>query len=250
MLAISTKVEWKGSHVKKFFYHACTKTEMHKLERILPRYSRVPLLVMFAANFVAYYGSRLLAANLPHISMALPLDEKIPFCPEFIYIYILAYVQWAIGFLLIARESPVHCYRIMNCQIAAKLICTILFIAVPTTILRPQVIGNSVTESLVRLIYWTDSPTNLFPSIHCLDSYLCFRGALGLRRVPRWYAPIMLFISVLVFSSTVLVKQHVIVDIPAGILAGELGWFVSGKFQFHHLVKRIQSTKKKREGSA
>lgn len=204
---------------------------MQKLEKLLPRYAWFPLVTLFVCNFVVYYGSRLFTANFPRLNMALPLDEKLPLCPEFIVFYILAYFQWLVGYICIARESPAHCARILRGEIIAKLICLVCFVALPTTIVRPVVTGNSIFAHLVRLIYRTDLPINLFPSIHCLESWICFRGALGMRRVPHWYAPAMLVVTLLVFASTVLIKQHVLVDIPAGILVGELGLLLSAKLQ-------------------
>lgn len=172
--------------------------------------------------------------------MALPLDAKIPLYAPFVIIYILAYFQWIVGFICIARESKAHCRQIISGEIIAKIICMALFIAVPTEIEWPQVVGDGLFERLVRFIYWTDLPINLFPSIHCLDSWICFRGALGMRRVPKWYAPVMLAMTLLVFASTVLIKQHVFVDIPAAILVGELGLFVAKR---HYLKKQIRTAK-------
>lgn len=172
--------------------------------------------------------------------MVLPLDAKIPLYAPFVIIYILAYFQWIVGFICIARESKAHCRQIISGEIIAKIICMALFIAVPTEIEWPQVVGDGLFERLVRFIYWTDLPINLFPSIHCLDSWICFRGALGMRRVPKWYAPVMLAMTLLVFASTVLIKQHVFVDIPAAILVGELGLFVAKR---HYLKKQIRTAK-------
>ena len=42
-------------------------------------------------------------------------------------------------------------------------------------------------------------------------------------KMPRWYAWAMGIFSLLVFASTVLVKQHFVVDIFAGIIVGEIG---------------------------
>lgn len=204
---------------------------------------------LFVSNFVAYYGSRLFVANVPRLNMALPVDEKLPLCSTFVVFYILAYFQWLAGYILIARENPAHCKRIFQGEIIAKMICMALFVAVPTTIVRPEVTGNSIFAHLVRAIYRMDLPINLFPSIHCLDSWICFRGAQGMRSVPAWYAPAMLVLTLLVFASTVLIKQHVLVDIPAGILVGELGLFLSGRVQARRTIpasNSIQSRAKER----
>ncbi len=217
-----------------------------KLEWIVPQYARIPLLFLIIINVLAYYGSRLLTMDAARYSLALPLDGRIPFCPAFIVIYILAYAQWVLGFILIARESREHCYRALTGEMIAKLMCLALFVALPTRMERPSVEGGGAFEALVRIIYATDAPVNLFPSIHCLDSWICFRGAIGMRKVPRWYAPSMLVMALLVCASTVLVKQHVAVDILAAILVGEAGLFLSRRFRVGRVFERLEAARERR----
>lgn len=82
---------------------------------------------------------------------------------------------------------------------------------------------------------------NLLPSIHCLESWLCFRNALRFKGVPRWYLPLTALMTLLVFASTLLVKQHVLVDVPAGILAAELGLFLANKCRLGGLIERLEA---------
>lgn len=197
-----------------------------KLEKWIPGYALWPLIALVLVNLIVYYGSRILVQDAARFDLSTALDARIPFCPSFIVFYILAYAQWFFGFIVIAREDRATCRRVLGGEMIAKLICLACFVALPTQMNRPEVAGNGLFEWLTRLIYRADAPINLFPSIHCLDSWLCFRGAQKLKRTPRWYAPAMLVFTLLVLASTVLVKQHVVVDIPAGILAGEIGLFL------------------------
>ena len=73
-----------------------------------------------------------------------------------------------------------------------------------------------------KFIYSVDEPVNLLPSIHCLESYCVLRYTIGLKKPCRAYKIIISTFSVLVFASVVLVKQHVILDIPAAIIIVEL----------------------------
>ena len=43
------------------------------------------------------------------------------------------------------------------------------------------------------------------------------------------------------FASTVLVKQHLFLDIPAGILIGEAGIFISKKANFKNLFYKAEN---------
>ena len=218
------------------------------LERILPSYARIPLALLVIINLIVYEGTQFLMLHAKHWDLALPLDARIPFRPAWIVIYILAYLQWVVGYVLIARESRAHCNRVLAGEIIAKLICMLFFIVLPTRIERPVVEGSGVFAALTRLIFASDLPGNLFPSIHCLESWICFRGAIGMKRVPRWYAPAMLALSLMVFASTVLVKQHVLVDIPAGVLVAELGLLLSDKLRAGRLLDRLEAARLRRRG--
>ena len=211
--------------------------KIRNLEKVLPRYGMVVLLALVIFNAVTYFGTRFVTTNMVHHSMKLAIDDRIPFCSFFVVFYILAYVQWIIGYIIIARESKEHCYRYLFGELVAKLICLVVFILFPTTILRPEITGHGLWESLVRFIYEIDAPDNLFPSIHCLESWVCFRGAIHLKKMPKWYAGLMFVSTVLVFASTVLIKQHVFIDMVGAVVAVEIGLLVSkwliGKAKIH-----------------
>ena len=154
------------------------------------------------------------------------IDDQIPFLTGFIIIYLLAFLQWIIGYILIARESRKVCFSLFSAELIAKLICLFCFLIIPTTITRPEINGTGLCAQLTKLTFRMDEPNNLFPSIHCLESWFCFRGALRLKKVPAWYAPVCLVMTLLVFASTVCVKQHVFVDIPAALITAEAAvWF-------------------------
>ena len=182
-----------------------TKLKENK-RRLIPRYAVLPLLSVLVMNFVTYYLTSCLTAARSHVQMALPLDARVPFVPAFIVVYILAYGQWGIGYVLIARESEAVGSRILSGEILAKAICLVLF-------------------------YRADAPVNLFPSLHCLASWVCLRGAWQLKRIGPWYRWVSLVFTLLVCCSVVLVKQHVLVDIPAGVLAAEAGQYLAKKWR-------------------
>ena len=138
---------------------------------------------------------------------------------------------WMLSNLRSSREA---CFRFYTADIFAKIIALVFFLVVPTTIVRPEVTGNSVFDMLTRFIFRVDAADNLFPSIHCLESWMCFRSALFLKKVPKWYAPVSLLFSLLVFASTVMLKQHVFVDIPGGIAAVEIGLLLSDMVRRRH----------------
>ncbi|SFQ45224.1 hypothetical protein SAMN02910358_02208 [Lachnospiraceae bacterium XBB1006] len=195
--------------------------------KVLPKYSVLPIAAMICMNLITYNVTRCFTTEMHHHTMATALDKALPFVPEFVFIYLLAFAQWIVCYWLIARDSKKLCYRVCTGEIIAKGCCLVAFIVFPTTILRPEVVGNGLAEQLTRFIYEIDAPDNLFPSIHCLESWACFRGSMKLKKMPKWFGYSMFVFSMLVFASTVLLKQHVVWDMLGAVAAVEVGFWIA-----------------------
>ena len=212
-----------------------------KLANVIPKYSILPLAAVLIANILAYYVTRLFTGGLTHVDMTTAVDRAIPFVPAFSAIYVLAYLQWIVGFILIAREEKEFSFRVLSGEIIAKLICAVLFLVIPTTMVRADITGNGFFSETVRLLYRIDTPDNLFPSLHCLESWLCFRAAMKMKKTGRAYTYCSLVFTLLVFASTVFIKQHVVVDIIAGVLVCEIGQLVAEKANTGRLFERLDA---------
>lgn len=211
-----------------------------KKPTVFPRYAVVPVLLALTINLFAFYGTRPISADWVHYDISIWLDELIPFTPAFISIYVLAYVQWIVGLVLIALEGREFCYRYCTAYALSLAISAVIFLAFPTAIDRPQAVGDGLWNDLTRLIFAADTPNNLFPSIHCLFSWLCFRSALSMKRRRNWYAPISLVFTLLVFASVVFVKQHFVLDIIGGVAVAELGLLLVQKTGIWRLMEKVQ----------
>ena len=159
---------------------------MQEKRRIPPQNLRWLLLVL-AADMFAYYGTILINRGAVYHSVQLPLDALIPFVPAMILPYVLAFAQWLTCFALLAWEPTARCRYFALGTVIAELICAACFLIYPTVMAnRPVPEGTDLFSRLAAFIFAADDPSrNLFPSL--------------------------------------LVKQHVVVDIPAGLLTAELG---------------------------
>lgn len=213
-----------------------------KIDWLLPKFVRLPLFLAVAINFAVYYiPSRLLVTDVERYDLTMALDTMLPCVPFFLLIYVLAYVQWIEGYVFHCRDSVKLCYHLVTADLISKAICLACFIFIPTTITRPEITGNGLFEWGTRFIYAVDDPVNLFPSIHCLESWMCFRGAMILKKKNGWYIAAHGVFAVLVFASTVLIKQHFVIDIVAGIIVGEIGLFLSKQFKLWRIFNKIQT---------
>lgn len=204
---------------------------LKKTNPLIPKYAIKPLALALLVNSCVYMGIAQLRRFLTFSSLETPLDTALPFLAPFVLFYVLAFVQWGLNYLLIARDSKELCYRFAFGNIIAKLICLFFFVFLPTTLARPEVTGTDLCNRLVRLIYTFDPPVNLFPSIHCLESWCCIRASFLLKKSNRTYQTATLIMSLGVFASTLFIKQHVIADVFGGIVVFEAGFRLAGRIQ-------------------
>ncbi len=196
--------------------------------RILPLHGWIAVIIMVAVHVMVFNGSRIFTRMLEHHNFTTAFDYRIPFVKEFVIIYIpIAYFQWVYGFYIAAREKKTICARIFAAEIIAKLLCLACFVIIPTTMRRATVHGSDFLSDAVMMVYRLDTADNLFPSVHCLESYILMRTVLWLEKAPKWYKWITVPISILVMLSTVFMKQHVILDVIAAIVVVETGIFVA-----------------------
>ena len=202
------------------------------LKREVPQYLWLVLAIWFGQNAAVYYLARIIE-NLYGIGfhdLSLPLDHQMPLIPAFILIYCLSFVSWYIGYWLIARKD-IRKTEIIFGAIFAKVLCFIIYVCYPTSMERPEVTGGGLMNFLLRFIYFMDQPNNLFPSIHCLENWLVWRGMIGCDHLSKPVKWGFFVFMLLVFASTLLVHQHVLLDIPSAIVVGEIGIWLSRKLR-------------------
>lgn len=205
-------------------------------ETYLPGWAVLPLLSILAINCLVYWGSGMLTADRYHYDFTFGFDRAVPLLPEFVWIYILAFPFWACNYILAAQRGKDMFYRFVATDLTVHALCFLIFLLIPTTNIRPEISGHTISETVLQIIYALDggkSPSNLFPSIHCYVSWLCWRGIKGAKEIPIWYQRFSLIFAVLIIVSTQVLKQHYIVDAAVGILLVEIAWRIYSRGQRH-----------------
>lgn len=199
------------------------------IEPICPLFAIIPLLCCFALNMIVYSGTMVLCKDWYHYDFTTSLDNAIPLVPEWMYIYFGCYIFWIINYILVARihhDNKPMFYRFIITDMTSRLVCAVFFILLPTTNVRPEVTTDGFSSWMLRFLYNIDQPANLFPSIHCLVSWLCFVGIRKSERVSVWYKAFSCVVALLVVLSTQFTKQHYWVDTISGIAIAEILFWI------------------------
>jgi len=227
---------------------------MRKIYSIIPKYSMIPLAILVAFHLSLFYLSRLFTDSLKHYDFSIGLDLLIPFIPAFIIIYVLAFAQWGYGIYYLISHGREVCFKFIAATLIGEIICLVIFIAVPTAlcgkVVQPEVTGSDVFSKLTSLIYSLDEPNNLFPSLHCFASWMCFRGIFYIEKEKRskGYMIFSCVFSILVFASTVFVKQHVFVDIIGGVALVEIAILIENLTGAHRIFLALDDKLSSRGG--
>ena len=153
------------------------------------------------------------------------LDGRIPFVRQFVLIYVMWYplmLGTTLYLLLRDRRAFVRYARAVVLGLTA---CLLIFVLFPSgQNLRPaEVPGNDLTAWMVRAIYAADTNTNVFPSMHVVGTLAAVIGFFDSRSASPGAKWGVAALGVLINASTVLIKQHSLLDILGGIA---LYWLV------------------------
>lgn len=152
------------------------------------------------------------------------LDAAIPLVPWTIWIYGSGTLTCLVAWLCVPDRLAAR--RLYFSLLMAALGCWMFFFLVPTTYPRelwPLPPGDSATLREFADLRAADSPSNCFPSQHVALAWaLALCWASWTRH--RWFRPIPLVWAAAVTVCTLTVKQHYLVDLPAGFAIGVLSW--------------------------
>lgn len=209
------------------------------IDPLVPLYALIPLITCFVFNTMVYYGTQIINRSRYHYDYTNGFDRMVPLIPSFVLIYFVCYVFWIVNYILVGRVGHEHCMRFVFADITSRVICAVFFILIPTTNIRPEIVGSGFCEDLMRHLYIIDAPENLFPSIHCLVSWFCYIGIRKQKSVPRWYRIFSCIFALLVCVSTQVTKQHYIIDVFGGIIIAEVTYYIGQHTQLYRKLGRF-----------
>lgn len=152
------------------------------------------------------------------------LDTKIPFIEFFIVPYLFWFVFMIVTVLYFFFTNRSEFYQLIFFLIIGMTLFLIISTLWPNgQSLRPSHFErNNIFVDLVKQLYRTDTPTNVFPSIHVyntLGCYIAIHRSEKLKNI-KWVQSITLATTTLIILSTMFLKQHSFLDVVgAGVFA-------------------------------
>jgi membrane-associated phospholipid phosphatase len=186
-------------------------------------------LLLAAGVFVANEVYDVLNHGPAVVHLGTPLDDLLPVVPVFVvpYVSLELVVYGTLIFFLLFRNRVFQSACLG--MILVFLISYGFYLYMQSEMIRPTLAGGDTFTRMIRDVYAVDHPYNCFPSLHTSISTLLAIHWFSVDR--RAAVPIAVWTALIVVS-TVLIKQHYLADLCAGlVLAFGVGFTMRRWFQ-------------------
>ena len=189
--------------------------------------SRHPVWFMafYALFYLTFFALLERTIQSPDLWVHCRLDDLIPFCKYAIVPYLLWFPWIPFTLFYLLYKAPRGDFWRLCLPLFTGMTMALLFYAiVPNGLaLRPRFVpGSDIFARLVRAIYRSDTPMNVCPSIHVFNSVTLmlayYRSSIFDAPRRRWMRPAAMVLCVSITMSTMLLKQHSVIDVVFGLL--------------------------------
>jgi len=188
------------------------------------------IIVAFIMTFIlfVYYAIEIYSISRAHVP-ALSIDYHIPYLEVFVVPYVFIFysiIFYAIIFYSI--EKPGKFIKFIYTFLLTNIIALVIYLIYPTiNIIRPKKLPDTFLSRIMKNYYDKDISTNCLPSLHVGESWAITFNFL--EDNDKKIAITTVLLAILISLSTIFVRQHYILDIPAGILVAFSAFLISKK---------------------
>lgn len=192
-----------------------------RLSGLVMQYKSLAVMSVYAVFYlIAFYYLERRDVAVHEINFG--IDEYIPFCEIFIVPYLLWFAYVAVTVVYLCIRDREESDKLVAFLMAGMTIFIVVSAVFPNGHnLRPKVFErDNIFIDLIRQLYMADTPTNILPSIHVYNSIAimiavwrsrCFAGHNVIKTL-------MLSLGMSIICSTVLIKQHSMLDVLLAFL--------------------------------
>ena len=219
-----------------------------RLSDILYNYRHATLLLLLL--LLIYVFNLLEQVVVPRYWISCTLDDYIPFVSVFVIPYCIWYFYVAVGLIFLClKDKRVFIPTIFLLCTGMGIALLLYFLFPHGQPLRPSITGDDPFSLFIKhVIYVNDTNTNCCPSIHVLDQLAVHIGLCRSKyfKNRRWFKATSLVVTVLVCASTVLIKQHSILDVMLALVLEAMLYWVFFRSGLRQRITRAFASRKRR----
>lgn len=216
---------------------------MKKLKKFYTDYRHGIPLILYGIIYLSWFSHLEKTVTKQYTVIHMALDDYIPFCEVFIVPYFLWFVYIAAVVLFFFFKDRNDYYRVCTFLFTGMTIFLIISTLWPNGHhLRPYIMPrDNIFTQMVAALYKTDTPTNLWPSIHVYNSLGAHIAICKSRQFAdkKWIKFASFVLSSSIVLSTMFLKQHSVFDVLTAFVLTAIMYVVVYRYDLVLAIKRI-----------
>lgn len=211
-------------------------TTVHKGRDFLSAH-KYALVLLYLPCYLLYFGVLELFPAKEFVLIHSPVDDWIPQIPAFCIAYALWWGMFP-GMLLwfLLREGKWNFLGLCFTLFLGYTICLISYTIAPNGIaLRRPLDPRDIFTPFLALLRSIDKPQNVCPSMHVSSTAAILLFLPRAEKLSGAVKGILLLLGVLIILSTMLIKQHSVIDVSLGIVMSALLFTVWNLLDFENI---------------
>ena len=195
--------------------------------------------ILFIIIHMCFYSILQHAFPNSEYSFYFSLDEFIPFIPEFIWVYHTLIPAIIFTTIVLMRRKTCF-FTVYTACLLASASLFIFYILFPAHYPRGGLIEEiTISEWLVNWTRILDKANNTFPSSHVTFSWLMFLSVVNCKTLKGHKIIKFLYLvwALTIAVSTLVLKQHFIIDVASGIILASTSYHLGTKIIADHQKK-------------
>ena len=194
---------------------------MNHFRHLFDKYKHLLLLLYYPIYLIWFSYVEKTVTDEFHV-IHMDIDDYIPFCEVFIIPYLLWFLYIAVVVVYMALKDKNDFKKMCIVLYTGMTVFLIVSTIYPNGHeLRPtEFERNNIFTWLCARLYATDTPTNIFPSIHVFNSVAAHFAIIYNKELQKkkWLCAGSAVLMVSILMSTVLLKQHSLFDLITALL--------------------------------
>jgi hypothetical protein len=173
--------------------------------------------ILLAVQGILYFGSSY--ARKSYCNVMRKIDGHIPFYPPSVFVYILWFPLIAAFPLMLFQFSRAVYLCYLLSILTGVAVSVTVYLIFPTGFERP-VPPDTLSGRVLKAVQKSDSRgVNCLPSLHCIQCFTVIWFACACTEMPLLLRAGSVLLSLCITASTVLTKQHTLIDVIAAVPA-------------------------------
>lgn len=214
-----------------------------KTRQLFNKYRHIIPLLIYGVIYLAWFAHLERTVTRHYTIIHMSIDDHIPFIEIFVIPYLLWFVYVAGVVMYLFFKNKEDYYRTCAFLFTGMTIFLIISTVFPNghQLRLAQMPRDNIFTAMIERLWKTDTPTNLWPSIHCYNSIGAYFAIIKNKHLSekKWVCTASFLLSVSIILSTVFIKQHSMFDVLTAFIMAAVMYVIVYHYDILYTFRKV-----------